>query len=66
MAYAFYTRRRGGEMVSIEQRWSRSDTIDIAYYRRSSDHGRTWSAPVAQQTGERRRERLLRRHLRGG
>jgi hypothetical protein len=66
MVYAFYTRPSGGDMVSIEQRWSRSDTIDVAYYRRSSDHGRTWSAPIEQKTGERRTEGMLRRHPRGG
>src|SRR5687767_4363761 len=66
MAYAFYTNRRGGDMVSIEQRWSRSDTIDVAYYRHSSDHGRTWSKPVEHKTGERRPEGMLRRHPRGG
>ena len=53
-------------MVSIEQRWSRSDTIDVAYYRHSSDHGRTWSEPVEHKTGERRPEGMLRRHPRGG
>ena len=65
MAYAYYTRARGGDMLSIEQRWSRSDTIDVAYYRRSSDHGRTWTAPVERATGERRPEGMLRRHPRG-
>jgi hypothetical protein len=66
MAYAFYTRLRGGDMISIEQRWTRSDTIDVAYVRRSRDHGRTWSAPVELRTGERRREGMLRRHPRCG
>jgi hypothetical protein len=33
MAYAYYTSARGGGMVSIEQRWSRSDTVDVAFYR---------------------------------
>ncbi|MGH9659155.1 MAG: sialidase family protein [Bryobacteraceae bacterium] len=66
MAYAYYTRPRGGEMMSIEQRWSRSDTIDVAYIRRSSDYGRTWSAPVERATGEKRPEGTLRRHPRGG
>lgn len=66
MAYAFYTRRRGGEMMSIEERWSRSDTIDVAYIRRSCDYGRTWSAPVEMRTGERRLDGMLRRHPRCG
>ena len=66
MAYAYYTRPRGGAMMSIEQRWSRSDTIDVSYYRFSSDYGRTWSPPVERPTGEKRPDGMLRRHLRGG
>jgi hypothetical protein len=66
MAYACYTERAGGAMMSIEQRWSRSDTIDAAFLRRSRDHGRTWSAPVEVRTGERRPEGMFRRHLRVG
>lgn len=53
-------------MLSIEQRWSRSDTVDVAYIRRSADHGRTWSEPSEVRTGERRPEGMLRRHPRGG
>jgi hypothetical protein len=66
MAHAFYSRPRGGDMVSIEQRWTRSDTVDVAYIRRSRDHGRTWSRPTAIRTGERRPEGMLRRHPRYG
>ena len=28
-------------MLSVEQRWSRSDTVDVAFYRFSSDYGKT-------------------------
>jgi hypothetical protein len=66
MAYAFYSRHRGGDMISIEQRWSRSDTIDVAYFRRSRDYGETWSAPLEVRTGERRPEGMLRQHPRFG
>ncbi|MBK5290910.1 MAG: exo-alpha-sialidase [Acidobacteriia bacterium] len=66
MAYAFYTRPNGGAMTSIEQRWTRSDTVDIAYIRRSKDHGKTWDKPVEFRTGERRPEGMLRRHPRCG
>lgn len=66
MAYAFYTRSRGGEMSSIEERWSRSDTVDFAFIRRSQDYGRTWTAPVARPTGERRSDGTLRRQPRCG
>src|SRR5436309_1240832 len=54
MAYAFYTRPSGGEMIAIEERWSRSDTIDSAFIRRSRDYGHTWSQPEVRITGERR------------
>ncbi|MBL8230221.1 MAG: exo-alpha-sialidase [Bryobacterales bacterium] len=66
MAYAFYTRPTGGQMTSVETRWSRSDTIDIAYIRRSEDNGRTWTEPVALTTGEKRPNGMLRRHTRAG
>lgn len=66
MAFAYYTRATGGDMVSVEQRWSRSDTIDVAYIRRSSDHGHTWSEPVEYRTGEKTARGMLRRHPRGG
>ena len=66
MAYAFYTKARGGEMVSIEQRWSRSDTVDVAFYRRSADNGRTWGPAEERVTGERRKQGMLRRHPWGG
>jgi hypothetical protein len=66
MAYAWYTRPRGGDMLCIEQHWTRSDTIDTAFYRFSKDNGRTWSAPVERRTGERRPDGMLRLHPRGG
>ena len=66
MAYAFYTRPHGGDMISIEQRWTRSDTVDVAYIRRSSDNGRTWSDATEFRTGEKRPEGMLRRHPRTG
>ncbi len=66
MAYAFYARPRGGEMISVEQRWTRSDTVDAAWFRRSQDHGRTWSAPIERPTGERVAGGMLRRHPRCG
>ena len=66
MACAWYTRQAGGEMASLEQRWSRSDTIDVSFYRRSHDHGRTWSAPEERATGEKRPDGMLRRHPRAG
>lgn len=52
-------------MVSIEQRFSRSDTVDVAIYRRSADYGKTWSAPVSRACGEKRPEGTWRLHPRG-
>ena len=66
LGYAYYTSKRGGAMASIEQRWSRSDTIDVAYLRRSKDYGKTWDAPKTIVTGERRPEGMWRKHIRGG
>src|SRR5262245_47858353 len=62
MADAYYTQRSGGAIVSIEHHFSRSDTVDVAYYRYSKDHGRTWGSPVEKSTGEKRPEGMLRRH----
>lgn len=53
-------------MKSVEQRWTRSDTIDDAWFRRSEDHGRTWSKPEPWVTGEKRPEGMFRRHPRTG
>src|SRR5882762_6331175 len=64
MADAYYTQASGGAMVSIEHRFSRSDTVDVAYYRYSKDYGRTWGAPTEKSTGEKRPNGMLRRHPR--
>jgi hypothetical protein len=66
MAYAFYTKPTDGDMLSIEQHWSRSDTVDVAYERRSKDHGETWSEPERIVTGERRPGGMWRKHPRCG
>src|SRR5688572_22505443 len=63
-ANAYYTERSGGAMVSIEHRFSRSDTVDAAYYRYSKDYGRSWGPPIKRNTGENRPEGMLRRHPR--
>jgi hypothetical protein len=66
LGYAYYTHATGVDLVSIEERWSRSDTIDVAYFRYSQDNGRTWSAPTEKKTGEQHPGGMLRRHLRAG
>jgi hypothetical protein len=66
MAIAYYAKTKGLDMVSLEQRWSRSDTIDTVFRRTSSDNGRSWSAPVESKTGEKRPNGTWRKHPRAG
>ena len=66
MAAAWYTSAKGTSLLSVETRYSRSDTVDVAYYRTSRDNGRTWSRPTQHKTAERRPEGMLRRHPRTG
>ena len=66
MAIAYYAKAKGLDMVSLEQRWSRSDTIDTVFRRTSSDNGRSWSAPVEFKTGEKRPTGTWRKHPRAG
>jgi hypothetical protein len=65
-AYAFYTQLRGGAMVSIETRSSRSDTVDVVYVRHSTDYGHTWSEPTERKTREKRPEGIWRLAPRAG
>lgn len=65
-SFAYYTQAKGGRLRSVEQRLTRSDTIDGAYLRESADNGRTWSEPVRLITGERRTGGMWRKHLRAG
>ena len=66
LAASYYTRATGGEMLSLHQLISRSDTIDVAYVRYSSDNGRTWSPPEERAMRETHPNGTLRRHPRGG
>jgi len=61
---AYYAKPIGLDMMSIEHRISRSDTVDSSYCRFSKDNGRTWTAPVERRTGEQRAGGVLRRHPR--
>ncbi len=65
-SFAYYTEAKGGRLRSIEQRLTRSDTIDAAYLRDSADNGRAWSESVRVVTGERRVGGMWRKHLRAG
>jgi hypothetical protein len=66
MAVAYYAKPKGLDMISLEQRWSRSDTIDVIFRRSSKDNGRTWSSPAVVVTGEKAAQGKLRRHYRAG
>ncbi len=66
MAFAYYTGKTGGTMMSLEQHWSRSDTVDVAFLRYSQDFGKTWSPPRKMLTGEKRPEGMWRKHPRVG
>ncbi len=65
-SFAYYTEAKGTRLRSVEQRLSRSDTIDVAYTSDSADNGRTWGEPVKVITGERRGGGMWRKHLRAG
>ena len=65
LAAAYPASRDGGELVSLHQLMSRSDTVDRAFVRRSLDHGLTWTAEGEVPMVERRPEGTLRRALRG-
>ncbi|MEY2880259.1 MAG: hypothetical protein RLZZ15_2639 [Verrucomicrobiota bacterium] len=66
LAATYYTRPSGGELLSLHQLMSRSDTVDVAFLRTSSDQGRTWSEPLAVPTLAPRDDGKFRRALRGG
>ncbi len=65
-AASYYTRLDGGDVLSIHALASRSDTVDVAYVRRSADHGRTWSAAEEWPTKFAAPGGTGRRHPRGG
>ena len=63
---AYYTRATGHDLVSVHSHHSRSDTADIALYRRSADGGATWGPVTEVATGERRAGGMWRRYPRAG
>ena len=48
--YAYYARAKGRERISHISQQTQSDKADIAWQRRSSDNGRTWSEAVSLAT----------------
>ena len=65
-ASSYYTTSGGMRLLSVHQLISRSDTVDIAYIRRSEDNGASWSEPVAWPTKFENPRGVGRRHYRGG
>ena len=63
---SYYTRPRGGDLVSIHTLITRSDTADVAFIRRSADNGRTWSEAKPWPTQFAHPAGTGRRHPRGG
>lgn len=66
MGGSYYTTLEGLELVSVHSLTSRSDTVDVAYARRSEDNGRTWSAPEEWPMRFDDPAGTGRRHVRGG
>jgi len=64
LASTYYTRKAGLDLISMHQLMSRSDTTDVAYFRYSSDNGRTWTGGEEVRTEEQRPHGKLRRMLR--
>ncbi|HVF09432.1 MAG TPA: sialidase family protein [Abditibacteriaceae bacterium] len=60
MGFSFYTRPVGLDLIGIHWQMTRSDTIDVAYRRRSHDNGRTWSQAEEIVTGEKVANGVLR------
>ncbi|MBS0661625.1 MAG: exo-alpha-sialidase [Verrucomicrobia bacterium] len=65
LATTFYTRPKGLDLLSIHELMTRSDTVDSAHCRYSSDNGRTWAIGGDLPTFEKRPGAKLRRSLRG-
>jgi hypothetical protein len=65
-ASSYYTRRDGGALLSYHSHESRSDTLDVAYVRRSDDNGRSWGETTILATRFEHPAGTGRRHPRGG
>ena len=66
MGGSYHTALDGRQVMSIHSLTSRSDTVDIAFVRRSEDGGRTWSDPVEWPARFDHPNGTGRRHIRGG
>jgi hypothetical protein len=66
MGGSYYTTKEGLELLSVHSLTSRSDTVEMAYVRRSPDNGRSWSAAEAWPMRFEAEGGMGRRHVRGG
>ncbi len=66
MGGSYYTTKDGLELLSVHSHTTRSDTVDMAYVRRSSDNGRNWSEAEAWPMHFAAEAGTGRRHVRGG
>lgn len=66
MGGCYATTPDGQTLMSYHSYTSRSDTVDVAYVRRSEDGGQTWSEPEEWATKFEHEDGTGRRHPRGG
>ena len=65
MGGSYYTTAAGLELVSVHSHTSRSDTVEVAYLRRSEDNGRSWSEAEEWSMRFEDPGGMGRRHVRG-
>ena len=63
LAYSYYTRAQGLELLETHQFIRRSDTFEAAHRRRSLDNGQNWSEPEIITLQENKAQGKLRRIL---
>lgn len=66
MGASYYTTQKDLSLISVHKYMSRSDTVDVAYVRRSDDNGRSWSDSSEWATRFDHPNGTGRRHPRGG
>ena len=66
MGGSYYTTVAGLKVISVHSHTSRSDTVEVAYLRRSEDNGRSWSEAGEWSMRFEDSGGMGRRHVRGG